>query len=120
MMMIRLLRSKGGGHVDLDFIREPAEPQIAFARELNPGRHNTDDLIRLIIKGDRLSDDLLIGAKAPLPQTVADYHHAIVPRLFFLGKKFAPVSRLDAEDGEEIRRGYDTAEEFRLSAPGEV
>jgi len=66
-------------------------PQLHARRPLKSGRQHTDHRIGPAVKLDRLADDVRIGSKAPLPQTVAEDGDLIPPELPFTGLKGATL-----------------------------
>src|SRR5262245_6572249 len=72
----------------------------------------------LAVEIDRFSQQIGIGAKAPLPQTVTQYRHSITAGFLLFRQKGAAELRLDSQCLEEVRRNVQPIEPFRLSASG--
>src|SRR6266851_6045409 len=95
----------GAGHVVLHHYRGPhieCEARKGAGKIL---RSDADDREVVLVEGDRSSQNVWIGAEAPLPQSIADHNDWMrvwCPILF--GKKRAPDQRSYSKDVKVIPR----------------
>jgi len=60
-------------------------------------RHDTYDLVAASVEQNRFADNVVVGPKAALPQTVIEDDHLPSPRFVFFRKKRTPEGRLNAK-----------------------
>ena len=88
--------------------------------ELEPGRHDANDLCRPAIDRNRLPDDRPTGAEPPRPERVTQDDHIVAARLILTRDERAADLRGRAEQRKE-RGGHDGAvDALGVSAAGEV
>jgi hypothetical protein len=76
--------------------------------------------MRYAAQADLCADNRGVGAKAPPPQTVTQDHSAVVANLVFVFRETAADSRLDSEDGKQIRRDARSEQPLRFAIPCQV
>src|SRR5262245_20690928 len=116
------------------------DPHIKAFEKLEIRRHYADDgeagvveldrlvglhgrfqrrLISAVVERDHLSDQVLVGVEAPLPQAVTDYRDRSHARTIFVRREGAPDQRLYAERREEICRDPGAVNLLRHAPPGQ-
>jgi hypothetical protein len=66
-------------------------------RELEVGRHDADDGVRLAVEQDLLPDRVPVAPETPLPEAVAEDYDALVPRPVLAGGVRATERRVHPE-----------------------
>src|SRR5258708_10077617 len=109
------------GHIVLHHHRSPhieCEARIGAAEIL---RSDTDDGEVMLVQGDRSSEDVWIGTKAPLPQSIADHNDWMrVWRPVLFGKKLPPDQSFYTENVKVIARNHSAPHTLRLPAAPEI
>ena len=75
---------------------ERQEDICGLLKNLEPGRHHTDNGITLIIQRDGLAKRTLRRRKPPFPETMTDERHRRGSGLIFRVREAAPQFRLDS------------------------
>src|SRR6185369_11523073 len=78
---------------------------LAVRREVETGRHDAEDGVRLAVHPDVAPDDAGIGAEPPRPEAMAEDDHPLATRLVLARAEDPAALGRDAEDVEE--RGGD-------------
>ncbi len=103
-------------------LERPGEPlpDVGVAGKLESRRHHADDRERLRVERHCLADDRGVAVEPLPPEPVADRDHRIagVERR---GRHAGTQDRLHADDGKEVRAGFDRVDAHRIAAGfGEV
>src|SRR5262249_5265354 len=68
---------------------------------------------------NRPADQMRIAAQTPLPDSMAQNHHALAAESVFVFRERAPDRGMSAERGEKIRRHALPIEALRLAGAGQ-
>ena len=96
----------------------PAEPlpDVDVARIVKPIRHHAEDGVGLAIERQPLADDRGIGVIARAPQSRADDRDRIRGKQMPVLREAGAELRRDAEDGKQIRTGFNGLHANRIEA----
>ena len=102
MSLVRAVRLKLERNPDL---------RLRIGREISP--QHADNRVRLTAQRKRLSNNLRISAKPPLPQAVAQHHHVAAVRRVLLLRESAAQHHRRAEHAEVALRHVNAVDQLR-------
>src|SRR5687768_13925726 len=113
----------------MTFTDNARRPDFSVRWQLELGRHNSHDNVRLPVESQLATDNVLIAAESPLPQTTAQHHYAIIARhVLFRGESPAEhcIRSADLEEtgshkpgGKTLRFTFANHRETKELDPGD-
>src|ERR1041384_2611365 len=99
----------------LRYLERERRPYFSAAtREVDVGRHHSDQRVGLAVELYALPDDLLIRAEATLPQSIADQRNLLFARRILFGGEHSAELRRQTDHGAENSRPLHAAQRLRL------